>query len=199
MNQYLPVKLLFQPIPARGRKRCADGNRADLLHISTYPRKGTITRGCQPPRQGDSISTYPRKGTETRRTSSTGSTWFYFNLSPQGDGNASQRRSVGTNRLNFNLSPQGDGNSLTKLMACGVQLFQLIPARGRKRRMLYQLRQMPSISTYPRKGTETLFLLFLHVYNIFQLIPARGRKLDIVDDALDLVISTYPRKGTETQ
>ena len=77
--------------------------------------------------------------------------------------------------------------------------FQLIPARGRKRRMLYQLRQMPSISTYPRKGTETRALcLPITPEHRFQLIPARGRKQRCpcpVEEKLN--ISTYPRKGAK--
>ena len=100
--------------------------------ISTYPRKGTETFPCAfdirlhrfqlIPARGRkpvqvvsgvamaTISTYPRKGTETQSFMLMVSPATHFNLSPQGDGNASQRRSVGTNRL-----------------------FQLIPARGRKR------------------------------------------------------------------
>ena len=58
-------------------------------------------------------------------------------------------------------------------------LFQLIPARGRKR-------TQGSIQESTRE---------------FQLIPARGRKRLEVPLILIgvLVISTYPRKGTETQ
>ena len=87
--------------------------------------------------------------------------------------------------------------------------------------MLYQLRQMPSISTYPCKGTETSFLHLntadeLH-FNLspqgdgnglavcspyspatFQLIPARGRKLLLHKVQHNCTsISTYPRKGTK--
>ena len=56
----------------------------------------------------------------------------YFNLSPQGDGNSSNRWFIGY-RYNFNLSPQGDGNAIGKVIIA-VNLI---------------------ISTYPRKGTET--------------------------------------------
>ncbi len=102
---------------------------------------------------------------------------------------------------NFNLSPQGDGNSRT---------------------FCRNLRK-PSISTYPRKGTETDILRLrcyrLRHFNLspqgdgnciqnadhtssckFQLIPARGRKLlQIIIVFFLLWIPTYPRKGTETQ
>ena len=77
---------------------------------------------------------------------------------------------------NFNLSPQGDGNGLSTIAA-----------------------QTITISTYPRKGTETsdIFISLLHPC-LFQLIPARGRKPFIIDNSfLDIHISTYPRKGTK--
>ena len=55
--------------------------------------------------------------------------------------------------------------------------FQLIPARGRKLIQIMTSAKTFHISTYPRKGTETVatFSGELHV-DAFQLIPARGRK-----------------------
>ena len=79
---------------------------------------------------------------------------LYFNLSPQGDGNIKKMIPDFTSLNYFNLSPQGDGNlDITEDAA------------------------IDGISTYPRKGTETL--------NFFAKIEERQ-------------ISTYPRKGTET-
>ena len=79
--------------------------------------------------------------------------------------------------LDFNLSPQGDGNSTTKWF---ILFF--------------------SISTYPRKGTETS--VFRHsgsTQRAFQLTPARGRELNLTESLIAAThISTYPRKGTET-
>ena len=100
----------FQLIPARGRKPVQVVSGVAMATISTYPRKGTETKTETTGKSHRSISTYPRKGTETQSFMLMVSPATHFNLSPQGDGNASQRRSVGTNRL-----------------------FQLIPARGRKR------------------------------------------------------------------
>ena len=103
----------------------------------------------------------------------------------------------------FNLSPQGDGNhkGLNNMAKCAR--FQLIPARGRKLRVHAQLwhshadfnlspqgdgnmdlsdpiEQPHSISTYPRKGAETLGCVeHIATSILFQLIPARGRKHQI--------------------
>ncbi len=101
-------------------------------------------------------------------------------------------------------------------------LFQLIPARGRKPGVCAVTIALAGISTYPRKGTETVVVQ--HVCSIrhgFHLIPARGRKQEVYfkfttgkhfilspqgdGNALltpfhftEVIISTYPRKGTET-
>ena len=107
---FLRTALLFQLIPARGRKPrdiCTvhmviyfnlspqgDGNQEIYVQftwsfISTYPRKGTETPDrtyrCTP----TWISTYPRKGTETDVRPYEYSSGNDFNLSPQGDGNTS--------------------------------------------------------------------------------------------------------------
>ena len=78
-------------------------------------------------------------------------------------------------------------------------LFQLIPARGRKHTIIRNHDELIRISTYPRKGTETMETILIPIVIPFQLIPARGRKhcfkakIQKTDG-----ISTYPRKGTET-
>ena len=80
-----------------------------------------------------------------------------------------------------------------------LEKFQLIPARGRKLRILLQGFKEMLISTYPRKGTETYLLLWLMKNIRFQLIPARGRKhFHLSIEIMMCIISTYPRKGTET-
>ena len=55
---------------------------------------------------------------------------------------------------------------------------QLIPARGRKRRSRRSHRLRWQDTTYPREGTETYFCFALLslLSNLTQLIPARGRK-----------------------
>ncbi len=126
--------------------------------------------------------------------------WTNFNLSPQGDGNSKVMFCSLGSVPDFNLSPQGDGNSFSLDNNIARTTFQLIPARGRKPKLRLRLARDLFISTYPRKGTETIFLARNLISLVkFQLIPARGRKRDadrIVDDRFD--ISTYPRKGTET-
>ena len=101
--------------------------------------------------------------------------------------------------MDFNLSPQGDGNLLISAIVQGVHPFQLIPARGRKHEPSCMGKHHNSISTYPRKGTETYLLLWLMKNIRFQLIPARGRKhFHLSIEIMMCIISTYPRKGTET-
>ena len=63
-------------------------------------------------------------------------------------------------------------------LLCNLHEFQLIPARGRKRKRIDHCIIDLTISTYPRKGTETAE-------------PPTG--------SAALYISTYPRKGTETE
>ena len=143
------------------------------------------------------ISTYPRKGTETIDVCRYKSNNKHFNLSPQGDGNNPPVLGV-LRSDNFNLSPQGDGNLSAHGTFCTLHRFQLIPARGRKHSVClpipfpvrFQLipargrkpiaapvaAPAAAISTYPRKGTETVVGNLDSVTGIFQLIPARGRK-----------------------
>ncbi len=147
-----------------------------IAMITTYPRKGTVpasplpwiaaadynlspqgdgnfffirfsiivppfqlipARGRKPLRSGGNvgfcnISTYPRKGTETPLL-----------------------LQIRLFRKHFNLSPQGDGNPLEVAAMLASATFQLIPARGRKHLSFFRSGFLGSISTYPRKGTET--------------------------------------------
>ena len=79
---FLRTALLFQLIPARGRKPDNFCIVADCTQISTYPRKGTETKAAEelPPAACD------------------------FNLSPQGDGNYRHCRLL-LNFLLFQLIP----------------------------------------------------------------------------------------------
>ena len=96
-------------------------------------------------------------------------------------------------------------------------VFQLIPARGRKPATIDlqpkaddistyprkgtetvndgHFRVLVAISTYPRKGTETLFLLFLHVYNMYH--PRKGAKT-LISINISSLYSYHPRKGAKT-
>ena len=144
--------------------------------IMELPRKGTETGCCQwrvagqldfnlsPQGDGNlyaqpsaypfaTISTYPRKGTVTIVPPST-SPIFLFQLLPARGRKRNHKNCSCRRGKYFNLSPQGDGN-IVLLVVVGKSI----------------------ISTYPRKGTETIFVIF-HIICIitFQLIPARGRK-----------------------
>ena len=80
--RYLSGNNLFQLIPARGRKRRRCYNRRVIFRISTYPRKGTKTVHTTTSARVVRISTYPRKGTETSLHSLLMMV-RNFNLSPQ--------------------------------------------------------------------------------------------------------------------
>ncbi len=97
--------------------------------------------------------------------------------------------------------------------------MQLIPARGRKRTSLHSGRSDSSITTHPRKGTETVScnratytrfdynlspqgdgntqkVLHASWIVLLQLIPARGRKLVvIVDEVGFLGLQLIPVRG----
>ena len=137
-----------------------DGNPVrDVLsstsqQISTYPRKGTETTLPVHQSRTHQISTYPRKGTETL---------FGMFSHPL------------LNR--FQLIPARGRKQHCPCINPVHTRFQLIPARGRKRCRAKRHNQAIQISTYPRKGTETVVGNLDSVTGIFQLIPARGRKL----------------------
>ena len=144
----------------------------------------------------------------------------------------------------FNLSPQGDGKSLFLILFGSYKIFQLIPARGRKLPQCRVLCLVPvdfnlspqgdgnttdffmvkllSISTYPRKGTETTAMIYRATNPIISTYPRKGTETNcgnrtvVNSDDFNLspqgdgnftccawlpckyMISTYPRKGTET-
>ena len=76
-------------------------------------------------------------------------------------------------------------------------LFQLIPARGRKRDADRIVDDRFDISTYPRKGTETsMLVLIITVVHAFQLIPVRGRKhRGGQERALTILFQLIPARG----
>ena len=139
----------FQLIPARGRK----------------PEHHWCFKVFIP------ISTYPRKGTETRSAAVFFSVYQNFNLSPQGDGNFSKAH-LEKRAIDFNLSPQGDGNRSTNSKESCRKTFQLIPARGRKPINEPVFASQAVISTYPRKGTETVCFYYSRLnLTYFNLSP----------------------------
>ena len=95
----------------------------------------------------------------------------------------------------FNLSPQGDGNHFRFPFSLNSVSFQLIPARGRKRKY-------PDVSIAIRdfnlspQGDGNLNHLDLTFRRInFNLSPqGDGNRFFIQLGQLDLTISTYPRK-----
>ena len=149
---FLRTALLFQLIPARGRKPESQFHAVQSLCISTYPRKGTktsIVHGCV---------TCHR----------------HFNLSPQGDENGVAHEHP-TNLDRFQLIPargrklipssivptafmistyprKGTETTIEHGVSFAVCLFQLIPARGRKLNCLRTTYIKLRISTYPRKN-----------------------------------------------
>ena len=73
-----------------------------------------------------------------------------FNLSPQGDGNPFLRMFLAADLMNFNLSPQGDGNVVSVIIVSNEILFQLIPARGRKREPQWEYQVLPDFNLSPQ-------------------------------------------------
>ena len=76
----------------------------------------------------------------------------------------------------FNLSPQGDGN-LDITEDAAIDGISTYPRKGTETLNFFAKIEERQISTYPRKGTETS-------------LPARTKN--------PAYISAYPRKGTET-
>ena len=100
----------------------------------------------------------------------------------------------------FNLSPQGDETIFQMCLLQSFIIFQLIPARGRKRASITTIRILNQISTYPRKGTETVYHEeWKQRYYYFNLSPQGDGNVNTLMSVLLFGISTYPRKGTETQ
>ena len=99
------------------------------------------------------------------------------NLSPRGDGNRVDGRKYVGSQGRCNLSPRGDGNTRGRSSPSSTIPLQLIPARGRKHRLLCVQFPLPAM---------------------LQLIPARGRKQLPVVIHPAFQVATYPREGTET-
>ena len=78
------------------------------------------------------ISTYPRKGTETSMGFAAFASKLIFQLIPARGRKHGFIRSNRATAFYFNLSPQGDGNRLLMSILSTNMKFQLIPARGRK-------------------------------------------------------------------
>ena len=74
----------------------------------------------------------------------------YYNLSPQGDGNA-HRRLTSSLRENYNLSPQGDGNLLVLVPADVANDYNLSPQGDKK---------APLPLAFASSGGALLFLIF---------------------------------------
>ena len=129
-NRYrnFELVLIFQLIPARGRKplRYPEHQQQPDFNLSPQGDGNYLTL-----KSSDMvwISTYPRKGTET---------------------SCFQPRPYPT--AYFSLSPQGDGNLFTPSVSFAAMTFQLIPARGRKLNCLRTTYIKLRISTYPRKN-----------------------------------------------
>mgnify|MGYP000787775110 CR=1 FL=1 len=211
--------IIFQLIPARGRKRASITTIRILNQISTYPRKGTETTFFDNVVNDKHISTYPRKGTKTALVLSFSLKADYFNLSPQGDENF-----FGASSKSGQIStyPRKGTETYSPLRKSPWCAFQLIPARGRKHFHLSIEIMMCIISTYPRKGTETALVNHLvpevldfnlspqgdgnyipqstmSFSKIFQLIPARGRKLDLRTLVVELdIFQLIPARGQKT-
>ena len=160
--------------PRKGTETSAISLDGEWMPISTYPRKGTETGRVLHRIHSTGFQLIPARGRKLYSFSFF-TCIIYFNSSPQGDGNAADfllkpniiistypRKGTETvtvvvflrHIFDFNLSPQGDGNSILSTVVSPIHIFQLIPARGRKRLMLASI--VRSIT--------------------FQLIPARGQK-----------------------
>ena len=77
----------------------------------------------------------------------------YYNLSPQGDGNADFLPNS-LNIMDYNLSPQGDGNISSLGLYEDLENYNLSP-QGDGNLIRTNLDLDIIITTYPRKGTET--------------------------------------------
>ena len=167
---------ILQLIPARGRKQKFIVSHGIFLHYNLSPQGDGHLRARDQTYRQSKITTYPRKGTETESMTHLMRTHRDYNLSPQGDGNLLSII-FGPPLNNYNLSPQGDGN-----FWFGVTLTAVF------------------ITTYPRKGTVTLFSWEHKTegpnYNLSPQGDGNKRLITLV--SMILLITTYPRKGTVT-
>ena len=109
---FLRTALLFQLIPARGRKPKSPVRSCEDVEFQLISARGRKHEPSCMGKHHNSISTYPRKGTETRCSRSVGCHPYNFNLSPQGDGNSSTGTGISNWSLYFNLSPQKPSQAL---------------------------------------------------------------------------------------
>ena len=129
------------------------------------------------------ITTYPRKGTETGTRMPPCTLLLNYNLSPQGDGNDMFSNAANIEKILQLIPARGRKPYCLSLLENPLKL-QLIPARGRKRSLIclaprrwnYNLspqgdgnvtvvvflRHIFAITTYPRKGTETVIACKVH-------------------------------------
>ena len=149
------TNLTFQLIPARGRKLESSHESIRMDKFQLIPARGRKRDADRIVDDRFDISTYPRKGTETWAPASRICWKTLFQLIPV----------------------RGRKHPQLPIPTTEMFRFQLIPARGRKPFDQRHDSDIITISTYPRKGTETSF-----------------------EDLLErhLEISTYPRKGTVT-
>ena len=147
--------LLLQLIPARGRKPHRLHDQRHVFSFNLSPRGDGNLLLYSSILILSTVSTYPREGTETPPV-----------------------LSYSTGQPVSTYPREGTETQYTRWECIPCIWFQLIPARGRKRRIGH-------VSGMLEVG--------------FQLIPARGRKLiaQLIDSHF-IHVSTYPREGTET-
>ena len=98
------------------------------------------------------------------------------NSSPRGDGNYVQRAIGKVIPSGNNSSPRGDGNEITGKINAGLQMKQLIPARGRKSVKCDLHHASDGNNSSPRGDGNKLLAAPFTCPDQKQLIPARGRK-----------------------
>ena len=166
--------VLFQLIPARGRKPINEPVFASQAVISTYPRKGTETSAISLDGEWMPISTYPRKGTETRCGMLPSNRFLRFQLIPARGRKLAILSLVASSRIStYPRKGTETGRVLHRIHSTG---FQLIPARGRK---LYSFSFFTCIiyfNSSPQGDGNPLEVAAMLASATFQLIPARGQK-----------------------
>ena len=174
---FLRTALLFQLIPARGRKLFLQAVRLDLQTFQLIPARGRKHLACIIVVDTHEFQLIPARGRK-RFFCIPSSAVLLFQLIPARGRKPIQAGEDFTPIRDFNLSPQGDENAIFQM--CLLQsfiIFQLIPVRGRKHRggqeraltILFQL-----IPARERKHKEDDSGFYFA--ELFQLIPARGRK-----------------------
>ena len=202
-----------------------DGNLGDFAFRHKSNRHNLSPRGDGNFRRTGSRpfrldTTYPREGTETTVAIANPPFYAGHNLSPRGDGNiifsGFSCLFVGHNlsprgdgnpegvmmcqlQNGHNLSPRGDGNLHRSISFCSVSPTQLIPARGRKRKIRARRSGPLPDTTYPREGTETRRDLMGSIFAARHNLSPRGDGNITKETEKPLCMdTTYPREGTET-